>query len=206
MARKIYKRQYPQSVRFLRPVEVRFVNFAESHVDIDTSVGYSSSKRWITDNSENGQARFDYERFIRPQELSFVTLLLAEDFSDSVRNDATLFFNGIVRRHREAALLWILDLYNQRQDDEVFLMQLLRLLRCFPYEYLKPASMTLATNAVHHVSDYVKSEALSLLDHWGNRDVLRIMQNHEAPNTPWLRMKYYAIRETLEKYVTLQEN
>lgn len=67
MARKIYKRQYPQSVRFLRPVEVRFVNFAESHVDIDTSVGYSSSKRWITDNSENGQARFDYERFVSVQ-------------------------------------------------------------------------------------------------------------------------------------------
>ena len=66
--------------------------------------------------------------------------------------------------------------------------------------------MTLAGLGVHHVSDYVKSEALSLLDHWGNADVFDMLNYQEPPETPWLRMKYFAIRQSLERYVTIQEN
>ena len=122
------------------------------------------------------------------------TLILKESES----NGKFTYINGEKEVYINSVIL--------RNGDEELLIQLFRLLRCFPYEFLAPASLCLAELAVHHQSDFVKSEALSLMDHWGNKEVLRMMKTHEPPLTPWLKMKYYAIIDSLERYVALQEN
>lgn len=172
----------------------------------DSSVGDSVSQNWITDKVQSPYARWNYELFIRPQEPYFVGLLLKEDFSVSDHNLSTNFIWHITKKYKESVQIWILDLFKARQGDAFFLMQLLRLLRCFPYEMFAPASFYIAGLGVHHNSDFVKSEALSLLSHWGNKDVLDMLRNFEPPFTPWLQIKYIAIRESLERYVALQEN
>ncbi len=180
-------------------------NFSLRDAASDSSIGDSVTQSWISKDL-SPHAKWDYETIIRPLELSFFIDLLGEDFSNSERNNSTAAFANLVKHYKEAVQKWIMDIYNMRNADEKLLIQLFRLLRCFPYDFLAPASLCLAALAVHHNSDLVKSEALSLMDHWGNKDVLRIMNNHEAPSTPWLRMKYFAIIESLEKYAALQEN
>lgn len=208
MVRKSYNiRRYPHFVRKVQPLPIVDMDSIGNREEVfDSSTGESLSQNWITDRGQTPKAQWDYEVFLRPKEEYFIRLLINEDFLDSDRNDSTYFIRDIARRYKDTVQTWILDLFKARQDDEHFLMQLLRLLRCFPYEFLAPASFYLAGMGVHHRSDFVKSEALSLLDHWGNLDVMKMIDNFEPPMTPWLRMKYYAIRESIERYATLQKN
>lgn len=200
-------RKYPQSVLRIEALPIMDINsYGQQVKRSDTSIGTSVSQAWITDNKLDAQAQMICSLYIQPQEHNFVEMLMQEDFSDSERNVSTIVLNQLVKRYRDAAQTWILGLYVAKQGDEHFLMQLFRLLRCFPYEFLAPASFILAGNGVHHNSDFVKSEALSLLDHWGNKEVYDMLQNHEPPTTPWLRMKYCAIRESLRSHVAIQEN
>ncbi len=177
---------------------------------VDASVGETVSKSsvWITSFKKASVKSFTYEEYLKGKETEFVELLLQEDFSESTHNKTTSFVSrlrkGII--YKNEVNVWIEKLYLTHQDNEFFIMQLLRLIRCFPFEYFNPSSVTLAGLGVHHTSDYVKSEALSLLDHWGNAEVFELMKYHEAPETPWLRMKYFAIRQSLEKYAFVQKN
>ena len=204
---KIKYRRYPQYVRRCN-LSVQNLDSVTGTREAasDTSTGVAGYQKWITDVHSSEKAKLDYNQHIKPRELQFLSDLLREDFSDSESNFSTESFLFLVRRYKEAMKVWILDLYNLRNGDEELLIQLFRLLRCFPYEFLAPASLCLAGLALHHNSDFVKSEALSLLDHWGNKDVLSILQNHEPPTTPWLRMKYAVVKDSLERYVALQEN
>lgn len=200
------RRRYPRTVTRVEKLPIMEMgNFSLIDAASDSSMGDSMTQSWISKDI-SPQAQWDYEMIIRPQELSFFMDLLAEDFSYSERNSSTAVFANLVKHYKEAVQKWIMEIYNLRNTDEKLLIQLFRLLRCFPYDFLAPASLCLAALAVHHNSDFVKSEALSLMDHWGNKDVLRIMNNHEAPSTPWLKMKYFAIIESLERYAALQEN
>lgn len=204
---KVYKtRRYPRISWSLRPLEiVEIGSLGQLDASSDTSTSVSMSQNWISSNFEQN-TEWEYETYIKPQELTFFRELLCEDFSDSERNYSTATFYRLVKQYKKAVQNWIINIYNMRNGDEELLIQLFRLLRCFPYDFLAPASLCLAGLAVHHQSDYVKSEALSLMDHWGNKEVLRMMQNHEPPSTTWLRMKYYAIKDSIERYVALQEN
>ena len=206
MGRKYKHRVYPRSIRLIKTLEVVDIKSIGQRVAVsDTSVGSSVSLNWVS-SRQNQKTEWEYDTYIKPQEMKFFKELLEEDFSESERNDSTATFYKLVRHYKEAVQSWIINIYNLRNGDEELLIQLFRLLRCFPYEFLAPASLCLAELAVHHQSDFVKSEALSLMDHWGNKEVLRMMKTHEPPLTPWLKMKYYAIIDSLERYVALQEN
>lgn len=184
--------------------------FEEAKEALDTSVGGERSKSsvWLTSFKKASVKELTYEDNLEQKEEEFVELLMQEDFSDSKRNKTT-YYVGRLRKgviYKNEVNSWIEKLYLRHQDNVLFIMQLFRLIRCFSYEYFYPSSLTLAGLGVYHVSDYVKSEALSLLDHWGNADVFDMLNYHEPPETPWLRMKYFAIRQSLERYVTIQEN
>lgn len=206
MGKKNKQRIYPRSIRVIRPLAVVDIDtIGQRDAVSDTSIGTSLSQNWIS-NRRDLKVDWEYNTYIKPYEMAFFKNLLSDDFSDSDRNDSTATFYRYVRQYKDAVQNWIVNIYNLRNDDEELLLQLFRLLRCFPYEFLAPASLCLAELAVHHQSDFVKSEALSLMDHWGNKEVLKMMKNHEPPSTPWLKMKYCAIIDSLERYVALQEN
>lgn len=200
-------RKYPRSVNKIERLHIIEVGALDKYEPkSDASIGESKSLNWITRADQTPSVQKEYDVFLKPKEIVFIKMLLDADFSSSDRNNSTFMINQLVRGHKDAVQVWILNLFKARQGDEFFLMQLLRLLRCFPYEFLSPASFYMAGMGVHHNSDFVKSEALSLLDHWGNNDVLEMLRNFEPPITPWLSMKYYAIKESLEKNAILQEN
>lgn len=133
---------------------------------------------------------------------------MLEDFSDSVRNDCTRYLSKLRKggKHKNDINAWVEKLYLTHQDNIAFIIQLFRLMRCFSFQYFYPSSLILANLGVHHVSDHVKSEALSLLDHWGNAEIFDLLKYHEPPETPWLRAKYLSIRESLERYAVIQKN
>lgn len=206
MRKKNKQRIYPRSIRVLSPLAVVDIDtIGQRDAVSDTSLGTSLSQNWVS-SRQSQKTEWEYDVYIKPHEMKFFKELLIEDFSESERNDSTATFYKLVRHYKEAVQSWIINIYNLRNGDEELLIQLFRLLRCFPYEFLAPASLCLAELAVHHQSDFVKSEALSLMDHWGNKEVLRMMKTHEPPLTPWLKMKYCAIIDSLERYVALQEN
>lgn len=173
----------------------------------DTSIGRSSKTSvWLTGDARYRVKDITFESVLRQKEREFVELLLAEDFSDSVRNESTIYVSRLRRGHKNDVSLWFQALYQTHQDDDYFIMQLFRLFRCFPYDYFQPSSLTLAGLGVHHTSDFVKSEAISLLDHWGNADVFNLLNYHEPPETPWLKAKYISVRNSLERYAAIQKD
>jgi len=204
MSKSIYKkRKYPHSVRKVQSLPLLDVESYERYESTnDTSMGLSVSKSWITDNDNSPQKERYHSKCLQPHEQRFIRMILEEDFYESERNNCALFFEYLVKNYKEIAVVWLLQLFIDHQGEEFFLIQLLRLVRCFSYEFIKPASFCLLEMGLHHNSDFVKSEALSLIDHWNNPEVLSMLKNFEPPITPWLQMKYYVIRELLERYVT----
>lgn len=218
MAKKISKyRRYPSltesQLQLLEPKEPLIIDisaFDGLKGVVDTSLGEERSKSsvWVSTFKKVSVKEFTYEEVLNKKEREFVELLMQEDFSDSIRNKTTLFVSKLRKgaKHKKEVNEWLQKLYLTHQANPAFIIQLLRMIRCFPYEYFYPSSLFLANQGVHHVSDYVKSEALSLLDHWGNADVFDMLNYHEPPETPWLRMKYMAIRQSLERYAIIHEN
>lgn len=215
MAKKTIKyRRFP-SLAFLprlsteQPeIQVQDISVFEfEHSASDTSTGRSSKTSvWLTGASRYRVKDIAFESVLRQKEREFVELLLAEDFSDSVRNESSIYISRLRRGHKSDVSLWFQTLYQTHQDDDYFLMQLFRLFRCFPYNYFQPSSLTLVGLGVHHTSDFVKSEAISLLDHWGNADVFNLLNYLEPPETPWLKAKYIAVRNSLERYAAIQKD
>jgi len=192
----------------LTVVDIAQFDGSKTIADTSTSEIRSKTSVWLTSYRKVNDTEFTYEEFLKQKESDFIELLLVEDFSDSVRNETTNYLSrlrkGVI--HKNDINAWLQRLYVTHQDNLHFIIQLFRLMRCFPYDYFYPSSLTLAGLGVHHESDYVKSEALSLLDHWGNVDVFNLLSYHEPPETPWLKQKYIAVRESLERYAAIQEN
>lgn len=192
----------------LTVVDIAQFDGSKTITDTSTSEIRSKTSVWLTSYRKVNDTEFTYEEFLKQKESDFIELLLVEDFSDSVRNETTNYLSrlrkGVI--HKNDINAWLQRLYVTHQDNLHFIIQLFRLMRCFPYDYFYPSSLTLAGLGVHHESDYVKSEALSLLDHWGNVDVFNLLSYHEPPETPWLKQKYIAVRESLERYAAIQEN
>ncbi len=192
----------------LTVVDIAQFDGSKTIADTSTSEIRSKTSVWLTSYRKVNDTEFTYEEFLKQKESDFIELLLVEDFSDSVRNETTNYLSrlrkGVI--HKNDINAWLQRLYVTHQDNMHFIIQLFRLMRCFPYDYFYPSSLTLAGLGVHHESDYVKSEALSLLDHWGNVDVFNLLSYHEPPETPWLKQKYIAVRESLERYAAIQEN
>lgn len=216
-AKKNKYRQYPpltpSQIRNVEPKQLQIFDmsvFKGTKPVADTSTGIvrSQSSFWLTSYRKVSESNFTYEEYLNQKEPEFVDLLMQEDFSDSVRNETTIYLSRLRKGtvHKNDVNIWLEKLYLTHQNNSFFIMQLLRMIRCFSFSYFYPSCLTLAGLAVHHESDFVKSEALSLLDHWGNVDVFRYLNYHEPPETPWLRHKYLAIKDSLERYAAIQED
>ena len=191
-----------------KTLEIKEISNEDVKVVSDSSIGLSVSKAtvWIENYRHRTVKEENYSLYLQSHESEFVDLLLREDFSDSMRNPSTSFIMKLRKGHQKDVNEWLGNLYVAHQDSDYFIIQMLRLFRCFPYEYFAPASLFMAYQAVYHVSDYVKSEALSLLDHWGNFEVFNMLNYHEPPQTPWLRAKYLTVREALKRYAAIQKD
>lgn len=215
--KSIKYRRYPvltqPQIQFIKPEQllvrdISAFDIVKSEADTSTGVVASKSSVWLTSFIRPKEKDFTYEEFLNQRETEFIELLMQEDFSDSIRNESTFYISKLRRggRYKNEVNLWMEKLYLTHQDNITFLLQLFRLMRCFSFGYFYPSSLSLANMGVHHVSDYVKSEALSLLDHWGNVEVFDLMNYHEPPETPWLRAKYITIRDSLERYAAIQKD
>ena len=174
----------------------------------DASIGREPSMGsvWFTDSKVIRRKDDSYYIVLQQHEKEFVELLLLEDFSDSIRNSTTTFLMKLWKGHKSDVNQWLEGLYLTHQNNDYFIMQLFRLFSCFPYEFFEPTSLLLAGCGIYHNSDFVKSEALSLIDHWGNIEVFDFLQYHEPPETPWLKEKYNSIRQSLEGYAAIKKN
>ena len=178
----------------------------KSTTDASIGRGPSMGSVWFTDSMLTRRKDASYCIVLQQFEKEFIELLLIEDFSDSIRNSTTTLLMKLRKGHKSDVNLWLEGLYLTHQSNDYFIMQLFRLISCFPYEFFEPSSLLLAGLGIHHISDFVKSEALSLIDHWGNIEVFDLLQYHEPPETPWLKEKYNSIRKSLELYAAIKKN
>lgn len=218
MARKKLKyRQYPSLTRQQFQIEVMKqpqvktfdeYNPIENTVDVSIATMPSKVSLSLMEMKRHCTLELSYENILKEREQEFIDLLLSEDFSDSVRNETTYYLSKLRKgkTHKKDVNEWILKLYMNHLDNQLFILQLFRMFSCFSYDYFYPASLILVGLGVHNESDFVKSEALSLLDHWGNADVFNLMNYHEPPQTPWLREKYLAVKKSLEEYAAIQKD
>lgn len=214
--RKLNYRQYPSLFRQQFRIEAMEqpqiktldeFNPIENSIDVSIAALPSRVSFWLSEVKNYRPKEFLYEYVLQEHEQKFVELLLMEDFSDSVRNDTTYYLSKLRKgnKYKKDINEWILKLYMKHQDNRLFILQLFRMLSCFSYDYFYPTSLCIAGLGVHHESDLVKSEVLSLLDHWGNADVFNLMKYHDPPQTPWLREKYLAVKKSLEEYAAIQK-
>lgn len=170
------------------------------NVTVDDADKIAEGSWFYRVNYKVGDIPFYCGEISKPQEKEFVNLLISEDFTDYEINDAANYVYSLQKKAPSAVKDWLLDLFFTFQDNEQVLLQLLRLLQCFPMEKLYPASLAIAGLGLRHNSDYVKSESLSMLDHWGRHPkVLKLIKNQDPPEAEWLKMKYIAIINALER-------
>lgn len=213
MSKKKKSRRYPSllSVTYneSRLQVIQMDSAISDGVDFVVDSGeVSEAKPWVygVNNISNKEFSF-YIATIIPNEKAFIKILVNDDFSDNEPCESVQLVNRLQRSNPLAVKDWMLQLFFTFQDNEDVIIQLLRLLQCFPVEKLYPASLAMAAVSLHHRSDYVKSEALSMLDHWGRHpEVLNFINNQEPPEAAWLKIKYESIKKALNKYVAIQEN
>ena len=210
MSKKKKSRQYPSfwSVKPKRSVlQVTLIeNVDTENIDVVTDNSEASeSNAWVyrVNNTSNKEFAFFVDT-IAPREKDFIRLLINDDFSDYEPGESAQLVFKLQRKSPSAVKDWMLQLFFTFQDNEGVLLQMLRLLQCFPMEKLYPASLAMAAVSLHHRSDYVKSEALSMLDHWGRHpEVIKFINNQEPPETAWLKIKYESIKNALNKNVAI---
>ena len=116
MGRKYKQRVYPRSIRLIKTLEVVDIKSIGQRVAVnDTSVGSSVSLNWVSSRQDQ-KTEWEYETYIKPQEMKFFKELLGEDFSESERNDSTATFYKLVRHYKEAVQSWIINIYNLRKS------------------------------------------------------------------------------------------
>jgi hypothetical protein len=213
MSKRTIIRRYPSfwavplKSRLLQVKVLDSIDTRTTRIATDSSVE-AEANAWVYEvNKVHNKEFVFYIDFIIPREKDFIKLLVNDDFSDNEPSESAQMLYRLQRKSPTAVKDWMLQLFFTFQDNEDILLQMLRLLQCFPIEKLYPASLAMAAVSLHHRSDYVKSEALSMLDHWGRHPaVLKFINNQEPPEAGWLRIKFESIKKALNKNVAIQEN
>lgn len=135
----------------------------------------------------------------------FIEIIQNAIFEAGEDNAATEMMAELLMDHKEEVLKLLNTLFVDNYEDINLCVKILSLLGDYGYEELKPYSQSIALASIANKSPRIKSAALNLFAHWGNKDALRLLMEVDEPTEPWIKMKYLSIKKSLEERCSMQE-
>lgn len=146
------------------------------------------------------------KKFDKSRQQEFVKTIRATRFEPGEDNAATRMFAELLQeKYKDEVLKLVNTLFVDNFDDPKLCVKILTMLGDYSYEDLKPFSQTIALASIANKNPRVKSAALNMFAHWGNKDALRLLNEVEEPTEPWIKMKYHSIKKSLEKKCSMRE-
>ena len=176
--------------------------------DIDSALSNSFdlfNAKWGTFSTKNNVVPLSNEVFISQYKDIFFQTLLKSPVNNGEDTEATIMFSELISQNKITTLYMLNDLFIKNIDNEYVCVKLLSLCNDYSYEELNPTAQTLAALSIHHKSSRVKSAAMNLFSHWGNKESYKLICSIDCPNEPWIKMKYQTIKMALKKKWCMQE-
>lgn len=162
----------------------------------DKSNENASSSKLVPAN--NKTFREKYER-------QFLSTIQNTNFKVGEDNQATEMMARLLEVYHDETLILLNDYFVEHYDDERLCVKILTLLNDYKYDELKPMGQTIALASISNKSSRVKSAAFNLFAHWACPEALKLIEQVEEPQQPWIAMKYNAVKNSLEKKCSTQE-
>lgn len=145
------------------------------------------------------------KEFTEGHKQRFIETIQNVIFEAGEDNAATEMMAELLMNHKEELLELLNTLFVDNYEDTNLCVKILSLLGDYSYEELKPYSQSIALACIANKSPRIKSAALNLFAHWGNKDALRLLMEVDEPTEPWIKMKYLSIKKSLEERCSMQE-
>jgi hypothetical protein len=145
------------------------------------------------------------KEFTEGHKQRFIETIQNVIFEAGEDNAATEMMAELLVNHKEELLKLLNTLFVDNYEDTNLCVKILSLLGDYSYEELKPYSQSIALASIANKSPRIKSAALNLFAHWGNKDALRLLMEVDEPTEPWIKMKYLSIKKSLEERCSMQE-
>lgn len=148
-------------------------------------------------------------------EKRFVDLHLTEFLSRTIgkrtNEDFFSWFEQLFESNPEGCRQLIQAAYNSILEkngmDSDAICAILEVLARFDYEEMSPIGLVTASSAIALDSETVKTKALDLIGHWGNREAYNLLNKISAPSGFLARMKYDSLIKTFHhKYAVSEKN
>lgn len=161
---------------------------------------------YISENSSTGTViPVASKEFTEGHKQRFIETIQNAFFQAGEDNSATEMMAELLVDYKEEVLKLLNTLFVDNYKDTNLCVKILSLLGDYSYEELKPYSQSIALASIANKSPRIKSAALNLFAHWGNKDALRLLMEVDEPTEPWIKMKYLSIKKSLEERCSMQE-
>lgn len=154
---------------------------------------------------------FSYTEFSSKHRDDFVKVLKNSRLDEDSSRNAEVYFNKLLDMEYDGAVKLLEEVFISTLTvdilDEELQIGIINLLCNYDFNELGPTAQLIASSAYPIKSVKVKSSIFNLFGHWGNREALNMLKKYEEPHEPWLRMKYRALINSIEKkYVICKKN
>ncbi len=145
------------------------------------------------------------QSFREKNKKQFLSIIQNTRFHAGEDNQATEMMSHLMEVEHDETLILLNAFFVEYYDDERLCVKILTMLNDYSFSELKPFGQTIALASISNKSSRVKSAAFNLFAHWACPEALKLIQQVEEPQQPWIAMKYYAVKKSLEKRCSTQE-
>jgi hypothetical protein len=140
--------------------------------------------------------------FVERYEDLLINTVCATKFISGEDNEATLLFANMMNESIDFSMKLLQEKFVSCIDknviNEILASKILYLLQDYSYYDAHPYSQTMALAAINVNSIIIQSAAIGLFSHWGNEESLNMLRHMSEPSTPWVKIKYEAVKKSLE--------
>lgn len=200
-----------QSVDWLKmfhPKDDHLVHLLDDNSWLDSSYYTLLTLSELGSSSSSSETVVLYvnKKFDEKRQQEFIRIIRETRFEPGEDNAATLMFADLLHeKYRDEVLKLMNLLFVDNFDDSKLCVKILTMLGDYSYDELKPYSQSIALASIANKNPRVKSAALNMFAHWGNKDALRLLNEVDEPTEPWIKMKYHSIKKSLEKKCSMLE-
>lgn len=109
-------------------------------------------------------------------------------------------FDNFLRINKDSSLVWFQNLCFEfiETKQNTMLMAGIELLSEYEYGALDSIPKAIVIACRQHKDPQVKATAFSLLDTWCNKESLELLEKFDEPTEPWLKRRYYHLKEVIK--------
>lgn len=191
---------------------INLADFSLFISSINNGFNYSTiSTQEINSSTSSNFKPFSYKEFCSKYRDNLIKVLKNSKFVENTTCDSEAFFNMLLDIEYDGAVKLLEEIFISTLTidigDEDLQIGIINLLCNYDFNELGPTAQLIASSAYSIKSAKVKSAIFNLFGHWGNREALNMLKKYEEPNETWLRMKYRALIDSIEKkYVIYKED